>query len=551
MSKLPERTRQHVIETESRQYVRNVLPPEWLVEDGEKDYGIDLVIEVVKNEQVTGAIFLMQLKGTDVLVVRDGEYIAHRCKTRALAYFLERPEPIVYLVYDAQSKKGYWIWIQDYIRQSLKRGWRSQRTATVRIPVDRVFDSDAVKEIALRALRHHERAKWLAAIEAAQNPYFEYDLEITEQAVKVDIRTKYPGAEQDRPVEMAGTFRFDPTDPEARAAFEALDRHFRTGEPAEFDARFFEGFDVPEAFAGLLGHEEECRTTKIVLGTAKIDRRLTCKMAVLDQNGHVLVEIPYIDFRVVQGGTEETTLSNEGQDIPLRIGLKINFRDQSNSFSIGIEPEGKNVVQIRDFIEIQRALARGKWFKLTDLATGLSDQGEIPKGLIAEPKKGFVELVHDLAFIQEETKQVIWWPGQITVAEAQLAKKVVNVLQTGQSQELVPRLNFEVNKFVARRLANACANGKRSLRFDGPDHAINLLGTKLSLGPYTAVLPNARPSNETLQRLRELDQLPDDAVVPINLDVGEPGVFLFYHRWLPQNSNASDAKNALGAAMHE
>jgi len=98
MGKLPKRTRTHVLEEESKQFVRQTLPAEWIVESGEKDYGIDLVTEIVRGECITGAHFLIQLKATDKMKVRQKGYIAHVCKTSTLRYFLQRPELVVYIV---------------------------------------------------------------------------------------------------------------------------------------------------------------------------------------------------------------------------------------------------------------------------------------------------------------------------------------------------------------------------------------------------------------------------------------------------------------------
>lgn len=536
MGRLPKRIRQHVIEEESRQYVKQILPDEWVVQDVVKDYGIDLTVEIVIDEEVTGAPFSIQVKGTDKLVIRKRGYVAHRCKTSTLAYFLQRPEPVIYLVYDTQKKAGYWIWIKDYIRQELKPSWRDQETATVRIPLENRFNADALREIAKRVLKFHKPAKWLSAVESAQNPYFSYNLEVSDYDVRVNVRPKYPGAEKDRPIEMSGTFRFDMNDVEAQDAMRDLERHRKTGESVEIDARFFDGFGIPEALSDLVAHLEDFRPTKMGLGTAKTDKRIAVRISILDQDGSTLAEIPYIDYRVVQAGTEEITWSNEDQGIPLRVRRVINFKNQTSSISIEMELEGNNVVQIRDFLKIQQALARGKWFRSTFLSTGLSDQGEIPKGSIAEPKEGFVELIHDLAFIQEKTNQIIQWPGRITIAEMQLVRRVVNVLKTGQLIERIPGVHFEVGKPAARHWADRYASGEQvELRFDGQSNEIDLLGAKLSLGPATVILPNARPSEETSQRLRELDQFPDDTIVPIDL-ISEPGVF-FYHQWLPQDSN--------------
>ncbi len=62
MARLPLRTREHVLETESEKFAQLVLPSEWIAEKRQHDYGIDLQVEMVKGESVTGAKFTIQLK---------------------------------------------------------------------------------------------------------------------------------------------------------------------------------------------------------------------------------------------------------------------------------------------------------------------------------------------------------------------------------------------------------------------------------------------------------------------------------------------------------
>jgi len=88
--RLPKRPREHVLESESERFARRILPPEWIAEKRAHDYGIDLQVEIVQNESVTGARFCVQLKGTDGLKVRKKAYIAHPCATSALFYYLQR-----------------------------------------------------------------------------------------------------------------------------------------------------------------------------------------------------------------------------------------------------------------------------------------------------------------------------------------------------------------------------------------------------------------------------------------------------------------------------
>lgn len=63
---MPQRTRNHLIEEESRLYFKQSLPSYWLCRDKHEDYGIDCEVEVFDDEgNPTGLVFWVQLKGTD------------------------------------------------------------------------------------------------------------------------------------------------------------------------------------------------------------------------------------------------------------------------------------------------------------------------------------------------------------------------------------------------------------------------------------------------------------------------------------------------------
>jgi hypothetical protein len=539
MARLPKRTRGHALEAESHQFVKGVLPPEWIVESGQKDYGIDLAIEIVRAGYVTGAHFLMQLKATDRLLVRRRKYVAHTCKTSTLRYFLERPELIVYLVYDAQKAVGYWIWIQDYIRNNLDSIWQEQTTATIKIPLSNKFDVDAVEEISQRILKSHKQAIWMTALETARNPYFRYKLEITDQGVRVNVSEKYPGALKDHPITINGTFKFDQS-PDGQASRQALESAIKTGAPVEIDSRFFEGFDIPDIAPELLTHlGDQFVTTKVAMGPAASHAGFTARISVLDQEGCIVADIPYIDFRVVQAGTEEITYSNEEQAFPLKILWRLNFKEKTSSTSMRSGFVGLNVVQVRDILRIRRAFAEGTWFQITNLATGFSVREELPGSLKLGFNETFEQIINNLAFVQEKTNRAIQWTGEITVTEVETLKRVVTILETGRLSEKANTVNFAVCKTVAQGLANLCAESEQvRLRFDWPGYSANLLGTEIPLGAATVLLPNARPTQATLQTFQGLDRLPDDETVRIDLDIEEPGAFVYYHEWLPKSKRS-------------
>jgi hypothetical protein len=166
-------------------------------------------------------------------------------------------------------------------------------------------------------------------------------------------------------------------------------------------------------------------------------------------------------------------------------------------------------------------------------------EDELPKHL-EFGLEAFERIINDLAFIQEKTNQVIRWTREITVAEVEILNQVVTILRTGQLIEKAKTVNFAVDKIVAQDLANLYTENEQiKLRFDQPDHSVNLLGTEISLGAVSIVLPNARPAQATLQVFQELNKLSDNEIVGIDLDIEEPGILVYYHEWLPKPETES------------
>jgi len=152
----PRRTRAHVLEELSLQHLKSILPPEWISEEVRRDYGLDVRVELVAQEDVTALEFSVQLKGTDELEVSGGD-VLHRCKVSTAHYFLRRPEPVMYVVYDAAGDVAYWVWVQPYLKglDGSKPGWREQKRVQIRIP-----ERSRLTKACIPAIAEHVAAWW-------------------------------------------------------------------------------------------------------------------------------------------------------------------------------------------------------------------------------------------------------------------------------------------------------------------------------------------------------------------------------------------------------
>lgn len=147
------RTYQHIIDTRSVKRVLNLLPEHWVIRElTERDYGIDLIVEVFEEADVdshghttyesTGAVFHIQVKGTNSgLSANSDGNISYSLSKSALTYSESFSAPFLLFRVDVSSPvaNSYFVWIQRYIKDVLdlqNPKWRtdSQDSFSIYLP---------------------------------------------------------------------------------------------------------------------------------------------------------------------------------------------------------------------------------------------------------------------------------------------------------------------------------------------------------------------------------------------------------------------------------
>lgn len=136
---------EHITDERGEDLLKRMLPAEWITRKIPKDYGVDLEVEIVEREIVTGQRIWTQLKSTSRTVARTkrfdddvtAEYVPFRLETAFVQYALSCPYPLLLSVADLGLQEVYWLPIRDHVLKVLDRqnpAWRSQSTVTVTIP---------------------------------------------------------------------------------------------------------------------------------------------------------------------------------------------------------------------------------------------------------------------------------------------------------------------------------------------------------------------------------------------------------------------------------
>ncbi len=149
------RIRTHEIGEEGEQLFESMLPHPWVKRKQQPDYGIDYLVELVKDGHLTAEEFAAQVKGTEEIHVVQGT-IRFPLKVKDLTYYVDkRIQPVYLAVIDVKNHHGYYLFLQKYALEYLKgRNWRRKKTVMVQIsPKDLLTNTDRFVTDLRRALK--------------------------------------------------------------------------------------------------------------------------------------------------------------------------------------------------------------------------------------------------------------------------------------------------------------------------------------------------------------------------------------------------------------
>ncbi|WP_458790911.1 DUF4365 domain-containing protein [Yoonia sp. MH D7] len=107
---MPKRSRTHQLEDISIQCFEQLLPAEWVCRRKDKDYGVDLEVEVFDEcGEATGLLFFVQLKATDD--IKKERTVS--MKVDRLEYLASFDNPSIVVRYCDVSKALHWIWLSN------------------------------------------------------------------------------------------------------------------------------------------------------------------------------------------------------------------------------------------------------------------------------------------------------------------------------------------------------------------------------------------------------------------------------------------------------
>ena len=143
----PKRTREHVIASQSQNYVEKFFIDKGHTVDRPTDYGTDVLANTFdEHGYAENGDIRLQLKASDNLKLStDKSYISFAIESKHYDLWLNEPYPVFLILYDATKAEAYYLYMQEYFTAGMSKKPRTNaETMTVRIPVKNRFTEHTV-----------------------------------------------------------------------------------------------------------------------------------------------------------------------------------------------------------------------------------------------------------------------------------------------------------------------------------------------------------------------------------------------------------------------
>lgn len=343
---------------------------------------------------------------------------------------------------------------------------------------------------------------------------YRVDMSLTEEGRRLAVGEKHPGQAEQEPIEGHVSFAF-PETPEGAAKLEELNTALRTGAEAIIPEEYVKEFRISEEIERIVeqvfGIPRGAPVTLRISSAEDPQPRLFSIEMFSDDGEHV--ELPYVDLRMKQKGSEEMTLTNEGQPIPVLVTMI--GEHQRMLFTVNVASKDGPMVAtwLHTFFRLVDCLHKPGRVKIASLDYGitLSDewhQGN-PTGDVVNPE--FKAMVADLAAIQAKVNLPIVIPDTgINDQDLETISMLRRVLHHGEITNKWKWLTVTADwtKEIAEEMLPQFSPDEQRILRAVEQRSCSLFGTDIPLGEVHTFVSDARLANESEIRAQFTETAP-------------------------------------------
>ncbi len=479
----------------------------WICGRVDPDLGEDDLVRIYDDGHWSGLSFYAQVKSVTTgthKVLRDGT-ISQVIEVKDLFQWERSAVPVVLVVWNVDTNSGHWGEVAKEIRRldSAKPSWRTQTTVRCHLGSEDLLSDDGLAELRRRIVDHC-----------------------------------LPGMLKTKPLEIRVELSF-PDTAEGRSEREAFLEAQATGAQYELHGPALSAAEISSWYKAVTGMPDyDPEQGKLVLGPSVSDYRAPMRfdMDCLDGSSY---SIPYIDYRAVQVGSEEATLSNLHQVGVPKGRFVLSRRRKEFDWKPDFSSPGVDVVESREILRLLDSMAVGGAFILTMLELGGRFEGVIAGGQIERVESDMMRLLDAACTIQRAIGQQLRLPSwELSGEDIAAIRRVELIVTQGflspRTDDTLGTVDITVTVQGLKRIVRDLPNGAFFTK-PMPPEPIMLLGRSIDFGPRRMhVVIDPDQDTSTLQAMAEDSSTAVE--VCITLDVAAARIE--YPDWLPRSGDA-------------
>ncbi len=122
-----------------REISASLIPPEWIINTQTSDYGLDLLVEIAKDDKTTGKMFFIQAKGTDT--PSNNGTIHFPFSVERLRDYKSVSLPVLLVVFSCQEKLFWGKWVNS-LYDLLSPEQQEQVSYSIILTQDNIIDQE-------------------------------------------------------------------------------------------------------------------------------------------------------------------------------------------------------------------------------------------------------------------------------------------------------------------------------------------------------------------------------------------------------------------------
>lgn len=281
------------------------------------------------------------------------------------------------------------------------------------------------------------------------------------------------------------SFDDSPEGQERRTAFQ---KFRETGSAVELDESNVPFDQLPPLLKQLVPPEGPY---KLKLGGRPSRRKMIMSLEVVGRSGGRFA-LPYLELLTLRGGSREVHLSNQHQDIPFHITLRLTPEGTADA-TWEFELIGKSISWIKTLVDFKRVTSEGGDLTLREVNSGSVARATVhPRSGSTLPDSSFMELLEKAIWIEQSIGTSIPVPGRqfFSATDIDQLLWLEEIIRTGRQAALSTAFVITANPlesederaFVSRLLKSPGQPFSATL----PVYQERLLDTDVDVGPVKA-----------------------------------------------------------------